>query len=75
MKPIRIWLHITLTTKDYPNAISYSQKILILDPKNNQWQIKGNSLLAGIYHTKKDYPKALFYYQKVYALDPKNEGY
>ncbi len=62
-----------LISKDFPNSIVYSQKIVSLDPTKTAWQIKGNSLLAGIYHTKKEYPKALYYYEKVYALDSRNE--
>jgi tetratricopeptide (TPR) repeat protein len=57
---------------DLTSAEVFYQKLVNLDPKNNNWIIKGYSSLGVIYHKRKEYVKARNYYNSVLKYDAKN---
>jgi len=59
---------------DFDLAQSYFEKIINLDPRNNQWKIQGYNSLGFMYTKKKQYQKAIDIYKKVLEIDPKNDG-
>lgn len=62
------------TKPDYNTSENYYRKIINLDPKNTNWQIKGYSSLGVIYTKRKEYVTARNYYIKVTKLDPNNKA-
>jgi tetratricopeptide (TPR) repeat protein len=61
-----------MQTKKYDESKLWYNRLINLDPKNKDWQIKGLSSLALIAYKEKNYPEAKSLYQKMLALDPGN---
>ncbi len=61
-----------MQTKKYDESKVWYNRLINLDPKNKDWQIKGLSSLALIAYKEKNYPEAKSLYQKMLALDPGN---
>lgn len=61
-----------MQTKKYDESKAWYNRLINLDPKNKEWQIKGLSSLALISYKEKNYPEARSLYQKMLVLDPGN---
>jgi tetratricopeptide (TPR) repeat protein len=61
-----------MQTKKYDESKAWYNRLINLDPKNKDWQIKGLSSLALIAYKEKNYPEARNLYQKMLVLDPGN---
>lgn len=59
---------------DYAMAESIFWKMVWLDPKKKDWQVKGYYSLGATYTSRKNYTVAQTYYKKVLEIDPKNEA-
>ncbi len=64
-----------MQTKRYDESKAWYNRLINLDPKNRDWQIKGLSSLALIAYKEKDYPEAKSLYQRMLALDPANSKF
>jgi tetratricopeptide (TPR) repeat protein len=61
--------------KEYDQSKDWYNRLINLDPKNKDWQIKGYSSLALIAYKEKNYPEAKILYQKMLLLDPGNSKF
>jgi tetratricopeptide (TPR) repeat protein len=61
-----------MQTKKYDESKGWYNRLINLDPKNKDWQLKGLSSLALIAYKEKNYPEAKSLYQKMLVLDPGN---
>ena len=61
-----------MQTKKYDESKAWYNRLINLDPKNKEWQLKGLSSLALISYKEKNYPEAKSLYQKMLVLDPGN---
>jgi tetratricopeptide (TPR) repeat protein len=61
-----------MQTKKYEESKRWYNRLINLDPKNKDWQLKGLSSLALIAYKEKNYPEAKSLYQKMLVLDPGN---
>jgi len=64
-----------MQTKKYDESKGWYNRLINLDPKNKDWQIKGLSSLALIAYKEKNYPEAKSLYQKMLLLDPGNQKF
>ncbi|MBN1415324.1 MAG: tetratricopeptide repeat protein [Bacteroidales bacterium] len=64
----------TIKPADYDKAENYYEKLISLDPDNNNWIIKGYTSLGIIYYQKKSYVQAKKYYNEVLKIDPQNQN-
>jgi tetratricopeptide (TPR) repeat protein len=64
-----------MQTKKYDESKAWYNRLINLDPKNKDWQIKGLSSLALIAYKEKNYPEAKNIYQKMLVLDPGNQKF
>jgi tetratricopeptide (TPR) repeat protein len=64
-----------MQTKKYDESKGWYNRLLNLDPKNKDWQVKGLQSLALISYKEKNYPEAKSIYQKLLVLDPTNVKY
>jgi tetratricopeptide (TPR) repeat protein len=61
-----------MQTKKYDESKLWYTRLINLDPKNKEWQIKGLSSLALIAYKEKNYVEARNLTQKMLVLDPGN---
>ncbi len=64
-----------MQTKEYEASKVWYNRLIGLDSKNKDWQLRGLSSLAVISYKEKNYPDAKVAYQKMLALDPQNEKF
>jgi tetratricopeptide (TPR) repeat protein len=64
--------YFNLQKKDYEQSKKWYNRLLALDPKNRDWQIKALNSLALISYREKDYVETKNIYQKIQILDPNN---
>jgi len=61
-----------MQVKEYESSKAWYNRLINLDPKNKEWQLRGLSSLALISYKEKNYPEAKGLYQKMLVLDPGN---
>lgn len=61
-----------LQNKKYDESKVWYNRLINLDPKNKDWQVKGLQSLGLISYKEKNYPEAKGIYQKLLVLDPAN---
>ncbi len=62
-----------LMTKQYDKSKAWNMRLINLDPKNKDWQIKGWSSMGIVAYREKNYVAARDAYQNVLKLDPAND--
>jgi tetratricopeptide (TPR) repeat protein len=67
--------YFNLQKKEYEPAKVWYNRLLNLDDKNKDWQIKALSSLALISYREKDYVEAKTCYVKLLQLDPNNKEF
>jgi tetratricopeptide (TPR) repeat protein len=64
-----------MVNKNWPEAISWYDKMYSLDPTNKAWQVKSLQAKAIIYFGQKKYSDARDIYNQLLQLDPNNKDY